>query len=120
MATALALLSAPVAAEQFGSIAYSLKSNKFGRSWNYSSREEAEAVAKKHCAAQGGKQCATAAWVQDSCGATARAKSTKSIKQMGSAWGFADEAAARQRALAECKARNSGDCWIVASVCSSQ
>ncbi|UXX82126.1 DUF4189 domain-containing protein [Roseovarius pelagicus] len=118
---AIAFPATPVMAETYGAIAYSFKNNKFGRSWEYDSRGKAEAAAKKYCAEQGGKGCATAVWVEDSCGAVARAKSTKSIKNMGASWGFGNENAARSRAMTECATRNPGaECWVVASVCSSQ
>ncbi len=116
---AILLPATPAMAETYGAIAYSFKTNKFGRSWEYGSRGQAEAAAKQYCAEAGGRQCATAVWVEDSCAAVARAKSTRTIKNMGAAWGFDNEGAAGNRAIQECQARNAGQqCWVVASVCS--
>lgn len=120
LAAAFALLTTPLAAQQIGAIAYSVKSDKWGRSWGYSTRGEAEAVALKNCKAQGGRNCTIALWLENSCGALARAKGTKSINQTGVSWGFDNEAGAKSRAIAECSKRNSGDCWVVTSVCSSR
>ncbi|GMG84783.1 hypothetical protein LNKW23_39990 [Paralimibaculum aggregatum] len=109
----------PAAAETFGAIAYSTSDQKWGRAWDYGSREAAETAAKEFCAAAGGANCETAVWLEDGCGAVARAPSTKDISQLGVSWGFETAEASRPRAIAECEQNHGGEaCTVVASVCS--
>ncbi|MBA98465.1 MAG: DUF4189 domain-containing protein [Sulfitobacter sp.] len=122
--TAVALVIATVAqsaaAQTFGAIAYSIQSDKYGRSWNLDSRKAAEASALKFCKAAGGKGCKVGVWLEDSCGALAASETSKSMKQTGISYGFKTASASHARALAECEARDgAGTCQVKASVCSN-
>ncbi|EAQ04067.1 30S ribosomal protein S12 [Pseudooceanicola batsensis HTCC2597] len=118
----LALVAAPVSvsAETYGAIAYSFQSDKYGRAWNYGSRQEAEKAAIGFCKAAGGKRCKIGVWLQDTCGAFSVSETSRNMKQAGSSWGFTSSNAAHGRAVQECEARDgAGTCHVVASVCSN-
>ncbi len=120
---ALAFTAVPqaVSAATFGAIAYSTKSDKYGRAWNYSSRKDAEAAAVKFCKAAGGRRCKVGVWLEDSCGALAASETSKNMKQTGISYGFKSAPASHARALTECEARDgAGTCVVKASVCSNK
>jgi len=118
VSTAL-LAAAPVAAENFyGAIAYSVKSEKLGRSWNFKSEAKAVERALAECKKAGGANCQIAVRISNSCGAFAASKGTRRLSDTGISWGFNTHEDAKARAVKECKARGrNGSCTIQTSSC---
>ena len=96
----------------FGAIAYGRKSEAWGDSYSWGSREEAEKVALQICA-QKGDDCEILVWFDRQCGAVATGENGAPF------WGLGDGiGAARGSALAKCSESGSKNCDVKASTCS--
>lgn len=100
-------------AGSFGAIALDSSSGSYGYSFEWQSREDAEAVAMRECHAQdkGGADCSVVVWFTHACGALAQAGS-----KWGAAWADSSRAAAA-KALGMCES-NGDACQISRAVCS--
>ncbi|MEW6533957.1 MAG: DUF4189 domain-containing protein [Thermodesulfobacteriota bacterium] len=101
-----------VSADNYGAIAYSSSTGRYGYSYDYGSRGDAESAAVTNCARS---DCQVKVWFRNSCGALARAGNGA----LGYGFGFADRSGAESRALAECGARGSS-CRIVSWACTTR
>jgi len=95
--------------DQYGAIAYSKSTGRFGSSWNQATRNTAERSATSTC---GRQDCRVLLWFQNGCGALAVARNG------GHAWNLG-------RSLYEAKLLTSnrctsqfGGCKLICSVCS--
>ena len=96
----------------FGAIAYGRKSEAWGESYNWGSREEAEKVALQKCAEKG-DDCEVMVWFDRQCGAVATGEGGTPF------WGLGDGiGAARGSALAKCSENGSKNCEVKVSRCS--
>jgi serine/threonine-protein kinase len=106
------LASSALAADSWGSVAYSPSSKSFGTSHDFSDEGEAASRALEACMEQrGGEDCITAVTFANACGA---------VMAGPDGWGHAydtTEEAAQSRALSACSA-NSRGCDLVVSHCS--
>jgi len=100
------------AADVFGAIAYSKSTGKWGYSYDYSSREEAESAAVGNCDRN---DCVVKSWFKNSCGALAKA----SNKALGYSWGAPDRERAERIALSKCRERGSR-CRIITWACTKR
>lgn len=99
-------------AHSYGAIAYGSKSQAWGYSYNWDSREKAERVAMQNCA-QRAKDCEVAVWYDFKCGAVAAGGGA------GYFWGVGDGAGeARTEALNKCEKGGGKGCAIQVSQCS--
>jgi hypothetical protein len=88
------------ARDNYGAIAYSFSTGRYGYSYDWPSRAEAENYARSQC---GIGDCAVKVWFKNACGALAVGR--------GSAygWGWAgSRGQAEGSALSECQARSAG------------
>lgn len=107
-----AALAQSVGAASYGAIAFSPRNGAFGYSYNYGTRDEAEARALRECRVRGGG-CRLMVWFRNACGALAVGE--------GYAYGWAwasSRGEARGRAMEECRARTRG-CDIRVLVCTA-
>ncbi|AFZ44013.1 hypothetical protein PCC7418_1845 [Halothece sp. PCC 7418] len=99
----------------YGAIAYSSSSDVYGRSWNYSSRQQAETRALRECQSRSAQNdCTVVTWFRDACGALA----TTPNNGYGGDWGNSIVAAERN-ALQICS-QYGRNCTILTSVCSDR
>ena len=93
-------------ADMYGAIAYSSSGDRWGTSYNFRSRSEAESRALSEC---GSSDCVVKVWFKNGCGALA----TGDDGSLG--WGWSgSRSGAESRALSECQKRTSGcrvRCW---------
>ncbi len=109
LAMPLALSNATKAsAGTFGSIAYSPATGRYGYSWNYNSRSQAQNAAIREC---GVRDCRVVSWFSNACGSLATSR-----YGWGSSWN-ANGAQARISAVRACSQYGPG-CRSVRTVCS--
>ena len=99
----------------YGSIAYSPADGRSGYSYNYGSEGEAVRVAMGHCRNGGGRDCRTAVWVSNGCGAVAIAGSNRNFVAANGKYRPEAEA----HALALCRHSYGRSCTIKVWVCTS-
>jgi Domain of unknown function (DUF4189) len=116
-AAAIALIGTMIGAgpsfAEFGAIAYDQNSGRYGFSWNKSTREQANDLAKKDCSSA---NCRLFPVPPGQCGALATADNPKE----SSAWGVSvhtDKAEAEARAVMDCKKHTEGQCRMRGSEC---
>jgi hypothetical protein len=109
---AFSFVPASVAAEVWGSVAYSPDTRSFGYSDGFDDQSEAESRALEACMEQGGPNCQTAVLFSNACGAVMAGPDG-----WGHAWDENGEEAAQARAYEACS-ENSVDCTLVVSHCS--
>jgi len=99
------------AQDNYGAIAYSSSTGRYGYSYDWGSRAEAEDYARSQC---GRSDCAVKVWFKNACGALA-------VGRRGAlGWGWAgSRGQAEGRALSECQARASG-CNIRSWACTTR
>lgn len=99
----------------YGAIAYSSSSDVFGRSWNYSSREQAELRALRECQSRSaGNDCTVVTWFRDACGALA----TTPNNEYGGDWG--DTIIVAERNALQICSQYGKDCTILTAVCADR
>lgn len=97
--------------DQYGAIAYSLRTHRYGYSTGESSRDDAEQSALSYCKVA---DCRIQVWFRNSCAAFATGN-----EGSVTGWGYdTNPRKARQRALNECKKRAT-DCRVLIAACSS-
>lgn len=96
---------------KFGAIAYSESSGRWGTSYNYKSRAEAEQAALNRCREA---DCAVKIWFRNACGALAVGKGNC----MGWAWAR-NRSEAERKALDWCR-RNGEDCSVTCWACTDR
>lgn len=99
------------AASVFGAIAISKSTGHVGVAWNQQSRSAAEKAAIAACST---KDCVSALWFRNACGALAAA----SNGTVGADWG-ASLAKAQSKALAACSSKGAKDCAVIDSQCTN-
>ena len=114
------LISAPAAAQEaHGVIAFGTETDQdngvaYGFTWNFPTKDTAQAEAVSGCISSGGTNCVQLAWFQDGCGALA-------MDQHGNAQGKPGMTLeqAEARALRACEAAGGASCDIVGSLCAA-
>ncbi|HET8798752.1 MAG TPA: DUF4189 domain-containing protein [Thermoanaerobaculia bacterium] len=97
--------------DQYGAIAYSMKTKRFGYSTGEGSRYDAEQSALGYCRAA---DCRIQLWFRNTCAAFATGDNGTIT-----GWGYdSNPRKARQRALNECKKRGS-DCRVLVEACTN-
>jgi serine/threonine-protein kinase len=115
--TLLPLWSAPtpaIAWDKYGAIAYSQSDRRWGYSYNWDSRYEAEQRALQECSAKG-RACKVVTWFKNNCGALANG----SNGAYGYAWGPNKEAAIR-KATRYCRQQGGTHCTWRCWACNSR
>jgi len=98
----------------YGSIAFSEQSGRYGYAYNYASQADAESNAVRECESGGRPgDCRSLVWFRDACGALSRA----SHGPYGSGWGDTQQRA-EWEARQSCANAGGRDCKIVQTVCS--
>jgi hypothetical protein len=98
-------------AAQYGAIAYSQASGRYGYSFNFGSRAAAEVQALANCGDGG---CAIVVWFRNACGALA----TGTDNGYGYGWAYT-RGQAESIAMANC-ANNASECSVVAWSCTAR
>lgn len=99
----------------YGAIAYSPSSDVYGTSWNYSSRQQAEARAFRECQSRSvNNDCTVVTWFRNACGALA----TTPNNAYGGNWGNSLIAAERN-ALEMCS-QYGKNCTVLTSLCADR
>jgi hypothetical protein len=114
LAAALVAMSAgsAVSADNYGAIAFSSSTGKYGYSFDHTSRANAEARAMYECSARG-RGCKVAIWFKNACGAVATGSNG-----WGSAWGQTRNAAERA-AINNCR-QYTQQCRVLAWSCTGR
>jgi hypothetical protein len=99
------------AQDNYGAIAYSSSTGRYGYSYDFGSQAEAENYAISKC---GRSDCVVKVWFKNACGALA-------VGRRGAlGWGLAgSRGSAEGRALSECQSRTSG-CSVRAWACTTR
>ena len=98
-------------ADNYGAIAYSSSSGRYGYSYDWGSRADAENYARSQC---GSTDCAVKVWFKNACGALAVGQNG------GLGWGWSgSRGAAESTALNECQSRTGG-CSIKSWACTTR
>jgi hypothetical protein len=99
------------AQDNYGAIAYSSSTGRYGHSYDFGSRAEAEDYAISQC---GRSDCVVKVWFKNACGALA-------VGQRGAlGWGWAgSRGSAEDRALNECQSRTS-ECSVRTWACTTR
>ncbi len=111
-ATLLAVGVSQALADHYGAIAYSATNHSGSYSYDYGSRDAAEADALHRCSA-GAPDCAVVMWFKNACGALAVGP-----KGTGHAWAGGRQAAERE-ALRYC-GKYSAECRVTTWVCTTR
>jgi hypothetical protein len=99
--------------DNFGAIAYSPSTDKFGYSFDYPSQSEAEGRALRECRKVGGAEdCESVLWFKNVCGALA----TDGKGAYGADWAGTTKKAEAQ-AMDYCRANTKGACTVQKSFC---
>ncbi|MEO8382028.1 MAG: DUF4189 domain-containing protein [Acidobacteriota bacterium] len=97
--------------DQYGAIAYSLRTHRYGYSTSERSRGSAERNALRSCRAD---DCQIKVWFRNNCAALATGN-----RGSATGWGYdKNPRRAHQRALSEC-GKYANDCRVIVAACSS-